>query len=34
MTAPFAELRGAVTMANREIAAAGLVVHAFGNARA
>ncbi len=32
MTAPFAELRRAVAEANREIAAAQLVVQAFGNA--
>lgn len=32
MTAPFAELRQAVAEANREIAAAQLVVQAFGNA--
>jgi hypothetical protein len=32
MTEGHAELRGAVALANQAIAAAGLVVHAFGNA--
>jgi L-ribulose-5-phosphate 4-epimerase len=32
MTAPYADLRHLVAEANREIDAAGLVVHAFGNA--
>jgi L-ribulose-5-phosphate 4-epimerase len=32
MTAPFAALREAAAQANRDVAAAGLVVHAFGNA--